>query len=143
MKSLLQPFLSLTLISCSAITADKHLDEKTFKGGDIIVKWYHISRITTVHDYVDIERWGRTKNIMEANTDGIYDILIKGDTVTVQTTKDLLVYDLTAKALNCHIKLDTSITICRYMKKHVPENAKYYCDEVISDSLTTNQRHDK
>ncbi|HEY0355705.1 MAG TPA: hypothetical protein VGC29_05850, partial [Flavisolibacter sp.] len=113
----------------------KHVREKTFTSGDITVKWYHISETTTVHDFIDLERWGWTKTIMKSNTDGIYDILIKNDTVTIQTTKDLLVYELITKTLNCHIKLDTTITTCQYMKMHVPENAKYYCNKAISDSI--------
>jgi hypothetical protein len=138
MKSVLLILALAFLPSCSRIF-DKHLEEKTFKNGDITVKWYRISEITSSHDFVDIERWGWTKTIMKANTDGIYDILITGDTITIQTMNDLLVYDLTAKTLNCHIKLDTTVTMCDYMKKHVPENAKYHCDEFVSDSLTTKQ----
>src|SRR4051812_26701046 len=72
----------LSLTSCSSMTADKRLNEKTFKAGNITVKWYQISEISSIHVFVDIERWGWTKTIMKANTDGIYDILINGDTIT-------------------------------------------------------------
>lgn len=129
----------MTLTACSAITADKHLDEKVFKAGDIIVKWYQISEITSVHDFIDIERWGWTKTIMKANTNGIHDILIKGDTITIQTMPNLVVYDLTAQTLNCNIRLDTTVTLCEYIKKHVPENAKYHCDDFVADSILTNK----
>ena len=139
MKTVLQILALIFLASCSSAIADKHLNEKTFTSGDITVKWYRISEITTIHDFVDIERWGWTKTIMKANTDGIYDISITGDTITIQAINDLLVYDLTARTLNCYINLDTTVTMCDYMKKHVPENAKYHCDEVVSDSSTTTQ----
>ena len=142
MKSLLQILFLLTLTSCTSVLGDKHLDEKIFKGGDITVKWYRISEITSIHDFIDIERWGWTKTIMKANTDGIYDILIKGDAITIQTTNNLLVYDLTAKTLNCNITLDTTITICQYMKRFVPENAKYHCNEATSDNSKTKEVYD-
>ena len=140
MKSLSGILFITLLTSCSAIVGDKHLDEKIYTGGDIKVKWYRISEITTIHDFIDIERWGWTKTIMKANTGGIHDILIKGDRITIQTMPDLLVYDLTAKTLNCDIRLDKTITICEYMKKHIPENAKYHCDDISADSLQTYQR---
>ena len=73
-----------------------------------------MSEITTLHDFVDIERWGWTKNIMEANTGGIYNVLIKDDTVTIKASNDLIIYDLVAKTLNCHIKLDTTIIVSQY-----------------------------
>ena len=94
----------LIFIGCSR----KHLDEKAFRSGDITVKWYRISEITTVHDFVDMERWGHHKNIMEANTSGVFDVLIDHDTVTIKANKGLVIYDLVAKTLNCYIKLDTT-----------------------------------
>ena len=74
MKSLLGILLLTLLISCSAVVGDKHLDENIYTSGDIKVKWYRISEITSVHDFIDVERWGWTKTIMKANTDGIHDI---------------------------------------------------------------------
>jgi hypothetical protein len=124
--------LIATLVFCSC---DKHLDVKTFKSNDISVKWYRISRITTLHDYVDIERWGHTKNILEANEDGIYDILIKADTVIILTTANLVIYELSAKTLNCYIKHDTSITTYQYLKKYRPESAEAFNDSPKKDSL--------
>ena len=129
--------LALALTSCSGVTADKHLDEKTFKSGDITVRWYTRSLITSSHDLVEVERWGWTKEILKANPGGIYDVLIAGDTITILATTSILVYDLTAITLNCHIKLDPSISTCEYMKKHVPENAKYHCDSISVDSSGT------
>jgi hypothetical protein len=76
-----------------------------------------VSEISTIHDFVDIERWGWTKNVMEANTGGIYDILINDDTVTIQARNDLLIYELASKTLNCHIKIDTTIAWSKYSKK--------------------------
>jgi hypothetical protein len=102
---------------------DKPLDPKTFNSRDIKATWYKISRITTTHDYVDVERWGKKTKIMEANTGGIYDVQIKGDTIIIQTTRELLVYDLVAKTLGCIIKHDTSITTYNYLRKYQPEGA--------------------
>jgi len=97
-------FAFIILTSCSR----KHLDEKVFRSQDITVRWYRISEITTVHDFLDIERWGWKKNIMEANTGGIFGILINKDTITIKATSDLIIYDLAARTLHCHIKLDTT-----------------------------------
>jgi hypothetical protein len=109
------PFIAITLIfsGCSR----KHLDEKIFRSKDITVKWYRVSEITTIHDFVDIERWGWTKRIMEANTAGIYDVSINNDTVIIQVKDDLLIYELAAKVLNCHIKVDKTITFSQYSNK--------------------------
>ena len=101
----------------------KKLDEKKISANDIIISWYRISAITTIHDFVDITRWGHTKNIMKANTDGIYEILIKGDTVIIRTTQDLLVYELAAKTLNCYIQQDSSVSTYDYLLKYNPASA--------------------
>ena len=115
---------TLTLISC-----DEHLNEKIYKSKDITVKWYKVSTISTVHDYIDLERWGYSNNIMNANTGGIYDIKISGDTIIIRTLPSLLIYDLVAKKNECYIKLDTTVTIYEYMKKFQPQNAKYYIEK--------------
>jgi len=124
----------ILLAVLSTTSCDKHLDNKTFHNKDIIVNWYRISTITTIHDYVDIQRWGYTKNIMEANTDGLYDIQIKGDTVILQVTPSLTIYDLNAKTLGCQIKLDTSISLYKYLKKYVPESAEAFKNQADSSS---------
>ena len=116
----------LLLIFLLSACEDKHLDNKMFTSKDITVDWYKISSISTIHDYIDIKRWGYTKNILQSNTDGIYDVKINGDTITIQVLNDCLVYDLVAKTLNCYIKLDSSISYYQYYKKFKPENAKYY-----------------
>ncbi|AWA30967.1 hypothetical protein HYN48_13255 [Flavobacterium magnum] len=118
----------LILISVGIYVAffyEKHLDEKVYKNGDITLKVYKISRISTVHDYIDLERWGYCKNIYEANTGGIYNIILKKDMVIIQTYK-AGIYELAAKTLETEIKIDSSITTYRYMKKFQPQNAKYY-----------------
>lgn len=131
MKAILRFSLAaLLLISCT----DKHLDKKTFTRNDITVSWYRISRITTIHDYVDVERFGHVKNIMEANTDGIYDILIIKDTIVIQITPGLVIYKLAAKTLNCYIKIDTSITTYQYLKKYRPKGAEAFEEQVPSDT---------
>ena len=121
------------LVGCSR-NVRKHLNEKTFRSGDITVKWYHISEITTVHDFVELERWGWTKTLMEANTGGIHDIIIKGDTITIRTMSNLLIYELTAKTLNCQIVQDPTVTFYEYEKKQAHFNLNYNRDEGIADS---------
>jgi hypothetical protein len=117
MKNIYQlVFITFLLTSCEG----KRLDLKTFSSGDIKVNWYRVSTITTIHDYVDIKRRGYEKNVMKANTGGIYSISIKGDTITIQTTRELLVYELVAKTLGCTIKQDTSISTFEYFKKYMP-----------------------
>lgn len=113
----------------SFISCDKHLDEKIYKSKDITVKWYKISSISTVHDYIDLERWGYSDNILNSNTDGIYDIIISDDTITIRILPDLIIYDLVAKKNECYIKLDTTVTKYEYMKKFQPQNAKYYIEQ--------------
>jgi hypothetical protein len=137
MKSVFQLLLPTILFSCLADTSNRHLDERTFTSGDITVKWYRTSDITTIHDFIEVERWGWKRTLMEANTDGIYDVLINRDTVRIQITKGTLVYTLAAKTLNCYVKLDSSITPCQYMKKYVPKNAKYHCDTDSSNMKIT------
>lgn len=127
-------YLLTIVASLLASCEDKHLDVKTFSSRDIKVNWYNISRITTVHDYIDIERWGHEKNVMEANTGGIYDILIKGDTIIIQTTRDLIVYDLSIKTLGCNIKQDSSITTYQYLKKYMPASAEAFKNQTVPDT---------
>src|SRR5437868_4454271 len=117
--------LSILLLS----SCDKRLDEKIFKNKDITVSWYNVSEITTDHDFVVVTKGFKELKLMEANTTGIYDVLFKNDTIVIQTLSDLIVYELANKAFGYRVVQDTSITLCQYMKKYVPENAKYYCDE--------------
>jgi len=121
LKRILYIFILFSFISC-----EKHLDEKIFKNGDILVKWYRVSAISTVHDHVDLERWGYSENILKSNTGGIYDVKIDKDTVTIRILPGLLIYDLIALKHNCHVKIDSTVTKYDYMKKFQPKNAKYY-----------------
>jgi hypothetical protein len=101
--------LFLVLISfASCLLVDKHLHEKIFKGGDITAKWYQISTITNMHDFVDIERYGWTRRIAKFNTGDIDSVSIKGDTVLIYTEPHPIVYELMAKILECYIKIDSS-----------------------------------
>lgn len=128
-------WLVLLLASCG-LFGDRHLDEKKFISKDITVTWYKISRITTVHDYIDVKRGGRTKNIMEANEGGLYDILIKDDTIVIQVMPHLLIYKLAARELGCYIKVDSSITDCQYMRKYNPQNT-WHCEEADTSKSKT------
>jgi hypothetical protein len=127
MKVFLTIILCLTLFSCY----DKHDDEKVFKGKDFTVKWYQVSTISTVTDYIDIERWGFTSNIMSANPYAIYDIAITGDTVVIKTIPRVTIYDLAAKKHGCIIKLDSTITNDEYMKKYQSNSAQYYINDTV------------
>lgn len=118
-------FLFFTIL----ISCDKHLDEKIFKSKDITVKWYRKSDITSGHDFIDLERWGYTENILKANIGGIYDVKISGDTIIIRALPEIGIYDLVAKKYECYIKLDTAITKYQYMKKYQPENAIHYINE--------------
>lgn len=99
-------FSVLFLTSCALPRTKLH--EKIFKANDITVSWYQISEITTVHDFVDITRWGHTKNIMEANLDIINSILINGDTVIIKVNRDQTIYSLAARTLGSFVRLDSS-----------------------------------
>jgi len=108
------------------ISCDKHLDEKIYQSKDITVKWYRVSNISSGHDFIDLERWGHTDHIMKANTGGIYDVKIIGDTILIRALPQIGIYDLVAMKNECYIKLDTTVTTYEYMKKFQPENAKYF-----------------
>ena len=117
------------LLFLSFLSCDKHLDEKIYQSKDITVKWYKISSLSSAHHYIDLKRWGYSDNLLNSNTGGIYDIIISGDTITIRTLPDLLIYDLVAKKNGCYIKLDTTVTKYEYMKKFQPENATYYIEQ--------------
>jgi hypothetical protein len=119
----------ILIIFAFCISCDKHLDEKIFKSKDITVKWYRISEISSAHDFIDLERWGYTNNILRANPYGIYDIKILGDTIIIKALPEIGIYDLVARKNGCYIKLDTTVTKYEYMKKYQPENTKYYLKE--------------
>ena len=119
-----QIFIILILTFC--ISCENHLDEKVIKSKDITIKWYRVSEISSGHDFIDLERWGYTNNIMKANTNGIYDVKISGDTIIIKVLPEIGIYDLVARKNGCYIKLDTTVTKYEYMKKYQPENAKYY-----------------
>lgn len=123
-------FLLLYIITLSSCT--ERLDEKIFKNKDITVSWYKVSEITTVHDFIVVSKGFKELKLMEANTAGIHDVLIKNDTIIIQTLPDLIVYELNNKAFDYYVIQDTSITLCQYIKKHIPENAKYHCEQPIS-----------
>ena len=129
LKNLLLLLLPLLLTSC-----DKHLREKTFTNGDITVHWYEISTITTINHYIDISRNGDTKNIMRSEPYSIYDIIIKGDSVIIKTTPNLLLYSLAKREQGYTIALDSTVTTYDYMKKYQPENAQYYANDTLSNS---------
>jgi len=105
------------LFSLFTSCSDKRLDLKTYNAGDITVSWYHISEISTVHDFIEIERRGHKKNVMRANTGGIHNVLIHGDTVIIQTIPQLKVYELVTRAFDCVIIQDSSIFIEEYGRK--------------------------
>lgn len=119
----------IIIIVIFCISCDKHLNEKIFKSNDTTVKWYRVSTITSGHDYIDLERLGKTYNIIKANPNSIYDVEISGDTIIIKSLPEIVIYDLVAKKNNCYIKLDTTITKYEYMKKYQPENSKYYLNE--------------
>lgn len=120
--------LCVSLVSCY----DKHLDEKVFKGKDFTVSWYHVSTITTLDYYIDLEKWGHTVNIMKSPSPAlIYDIVIKGDTVIIKTTPRINIHELIAKKYGVVIRLDNTITTYEYMKKYSPENAIDYIHDTL------------
>jgi len=103
----------------------KRLDEKVISKGEITLRFYRISGFSNAHDFIDLERNGYCENIYKANSSGVYNISIHGDTIIIQTYK-ALIYNLVSKTLNTEVILDSTITTYQYMKKFQPENAKYY-----------------
>jgi hypothetical protein len=122
-------FSLLLLTACDPFEL-KPLDVKTVKGGNITVRWYQTSSISSVHNHVEIDKNGEWVKVMEADGNGyrIHDVLLNKDTVVIQAYKDMLVYQLTTEYWGTHVRLDTSISLHQYMKKFKPENAKYYTE---------------
>jgi hypothetical protein len=128
MKILVTIILCFTLFSCY-----DHLNEKVYEGKDFTVKWYSISTITTLDEYIDLEKYGSTENIMQCSSlPSIYDIVITGDTIIIKTTPRVSISDLVAKKKGCIIKLDSTITMYQYMKKYHPEVAAEYIGDTIN-----------
>src|ERR1700744_6011156 len=59
--------------SCEGGDLRKHLHERIYTGNDITASVYMVSEITTMHEFVDIKRWGHTRNILEANPGDIFE----------------------------------------------------------------------
>jgi hypothetical protein len=133
-KHLIILLTTASLSSCGSPLEEKHLNEQVFEERDKVVKTYRTSAITSMHECVDLERWGHVMTIFRAggHRPQLYGVKIKGDTITIQTRGNPSIQHLTAQTLNCYIELDTTITLCQYMKKHQPENAANYCADTIS-----------
>jgi hypothetical protein len=100
------------LIFCFLIdscTNRTHLREKVIENNGITVRWYQISSITTIHEFVDIQRDGWTHNIMEANDAVIENVVINRDTVIIKATPGRPIYSLSSYVQRTYIRLDTSM----------------------------------
>lgn len=123
MKPLTPALLFISLfVSCSLLSCDDevHLHERIYKGNGVTASVYQISLISSMHDYVDISRWGHTEMVFKCNADYIYDVVIDGDTVIIRTQEQPLVYKLTSKALGTYIRIDSSIGSERWMRRYRP-----------------------
>ena len=122
MKPLTLVLAFITLLgSCGLLSCEEaHLNERTYEKNGITASSYQISLITSMHDYVDISRWGFTENVFKCSVDHIYDILIDKDTVVIRTREDPYVYKVTGKTLWTYIKIDSSITTERWMRRYRP-----------------------
>ena len=106
----------------------KPLDIKIVKSEKITARWFHTSDISTVHNHVEIETnrgWIKTMEA-DGNAYEIYDVQIHNDTVIIQAYKNMFVYQLTSEYWGTHVRLDTSISLYKYMRKFNPKQAKYY-----------------
>jgi len=114
----------LLLVSCGD-GLRKHLHERQYKGGDITASVYMVSEITTAHEFVDITRWGHTRNILEANAGDIFEVVVKGDSVIVRM-REGLVYRQSALELNVRVRVDSSVTQYEWVQKFGNTMEKYY-----------------
>lgn len=122
MKPLTLVLAFITLLgSCGLLSCEEaHLNERTYEKNGITASSYQISLITSMHDYVDISRWGHTEMVFKCNADRIYDVLIDGDTAIIRTQEYPLAYKLTSLTLGTYIKIDSSITTEQWMRRYRP-----------------------
>ena len=111
--------------SCEGGDLRKHLHERIYTGNDITASVYMVSEITTMHEFVDIKRWGHTRNILEANPGDIFEVVVKGDSVIVRM-REGLVYRQSALELNVHIRVDSAVTQFEWFNKYGNGMEKYY-----------------
>ena len=87
------------LVSCDNPLEREKLDLTTIENDEILVEKYRISRITTIHQFIDMTniRWNETERILEANDGSIDSVFIKKDTLFLQKSSgDPIIYDLAA-----------------------------------------------
>lgn len=110
MKSNLVVYGFLFFFSSCDPFALKPLNVKTVKSGNLVVRWFITSDISTVHNHVEMQTNDGWKQIMEAdgNGDRIYDVLIDKDTVIVRANKGILIYELRSIYRGKHVRVDTS-----------------------------------
>lgn len=96
----MKPFFALTLLCVFFISCEKKkLDLKTIHEEDLLIEQYHISEITTMHQFIDItnKRWDKVERIMEANDHTVDSVILRNDTIYLKLNqKDAIIYDLAA-----------------------------------------------
>jgi hypothetical protein len=91
MKFILSILLLLPLLSC-----DKKLDSIFVDDENIRLEYYRISRISTIHDYIDLTLKSSEEelNIYEANAYQIDSLYIRNDTIFIdKISKDSTLYN--------------------------------------------------
>jgi hypothetical protein len=107
----------LFLSSCDLFYL-KPLDIHTVKKGDITARWFFTSSITTVHNHVELHTRRGWEQIMECNGyPKIYDVLIDKDTVVIETSEGMCVYQLESVYWGTYVRLDSSISDYQYHQK--------------------------
>jgi hypothetical protein len=104
------------LISFFVCSCTKRLNETTIKGKDIEVSWYQTSEIATMHDFVEVKQGSSKSVILETESYGFTNILIKNDTIIIQYMPTVI-YKVSDKVFGYKVQLDTTITIDNWRQK--------------------------
>ena len=101
---------SIFMTSCDFMEGGeelKKLDEKKIGNNEIEINWYRTSSITTIHEHLEVSKSGTTKKIAELNEGGIERIIIKSDSIIIETKGGGLFYKLNKEVFDYTIVMDT------------------------------------
>lgn len=92
-------FILIALTSCDNSLSRKKLNLKKIENEKVLIEYYRISEITSIHQFIDMtnKRWSKVERILEANEGSIDSVFIRQDTLFLRKTSDHpIIYDLAA-----------------------------------------------
>jgi hypothetical protein len=110
--SLSIPAVAIVVIGYFAFFYTAHLDEKRIHGENATAIWYNTSEITFGNEWVDLEKDGRSENVLRADfighSFGIDSIYFDKDTVIIRASPHFHLYDFKPYQMGYHIRVDTT-----------------------------------